>query len=264
MMLSEEPYRWAEAIANRRDYIEDQLRRGSPVVGVGYEDGVALLTMGQGQQKLFEVYDRIALGSIGHSTDIENLRNAAIEMAHTLGFNYSEEDVTLRQIVHFGLGPAMKAGFDEVVRSPYLARILLTELDGMDGTGTFYTVDYDGAFQKREGWAVLGGFPEADQVMEQHFSDLEVETLSLQDALSAALKAWAAGRWAGAQDTLTSEEGDLEEADFDVAEVLRTEFEIFEVEAAVLEQSRKGKSKYRALGAEDLAPVLDPYREKGD
>ena len=47
MMLSDEPYRWAEAVANRRDYIEDQIRAGSPVVGVGYEDGILLLTLSQ-------------------------------------------------------------------------------------------------------------------------------------------------------------------------------------------------------------------------
>ena len=157
MMLSDEPYRWAEAVANRRDYIEDQIRTGSPVVGVGYEDGVLLLTLSQSQQKVFEVYDRIALAAIGHSTDIEKLRQAAIDMAHSIGFNYSEDDVTLRQIVYFGLGPAMKAGFDDVVRSPFLARVFLAELDGQEGAQIFYTVDYDGAFYRHEGCVAVGG-----------------------------------------------------------------------------------------------------------
>ena len=157
MMLSDEPYRWAEAVANRRDYIEDQLRTGSPVVGLGFEDGVLLVTLGRGQQKLFEVYDRIALAAIGHSTDIEKLRQGALDMAHTIGFSYSEDDVTLRQIVYFGLGPAMKAGFDDIIRSPFLTRILLAELDGQEGAQVFYTVDYDGSFFRSEGFAAVGG-----------------------------------------------------------------------------------------------------------
>jgi hypothetical protein len=79
--MIEEPYRWVEAIATRRDYIEMQLATGSPVVAVGYAEGILLFTVGQ--QKLFEIYDRIALGAIGHPGDIERLRMAAIELAST-------------------------------------------------------------------------------------------------------------------------------------------------------------------------------------
>ena len=42
--MLEEPYRWVEAINNRREYVEDQLASGSPVVGTTYADGVLLLT----------------------------------------------------------------------------------------------------------------------------------------------------------------------------------------------------------------------------
>jgi len=51
--MIEEPYRWVEAIATRRDYIEMQLATGSPVVALGYDEGILLLTVGQ--QKLFEI-----------------------------------------------------------------------------------------------------------------------------------------------------------------------------------------------------------------
>ena len=265
-MLSDEPYRWAEAVSNRRDYIEDQLRRGSPIVGVGYEDGVLLLTLGQGQQKVFEVYNQIAMGAIGHSTDIEKLRQAAIDMAHLIGFNYSATDVTLRQIVHFGMGPTMKTSFDEVVRSPYLVRLLLAELDGIEGSRTFYTVDYDGSFHKSEGWGVVGGFPEADRMMRPHVSDLESESLSLQDAVEAALTACAAGRVVGQLEEVPADDAELEEAvkDVNLKETIRTDLESLDVEAAVLEKSRNGKNKYRALGAEEIEPVVDKIRQDSD
>ncbi len=254
-MMLDEPYRWAEAVANRREYIEDQLRGGSPVVGVGYRGGALLLTLVQGQQKVFEVYDRIGMASLGHPTDIEKLRQAAVDLASVIGFNYSEADVTLQQIVHFGLGPAVKTAFDEIFRSPYIVRVLMAELDGAGGQATFYTVNYDGAFHRTEGWGVVGEGPEADRLMQQHLADLKVGRLSLRKALGAALLAWAAGRWAG---QLEDREGDLEEAagEADLEAVLRTALEVFSVEAAVFQRSRPGKRKYRMLDQKEVEPAL--------
>ena len=262
MMWSDEPYRWAEAVANRREYIEDQIRPGSPVVGVGYDDGILLLTLSQSQQKLFEVYDCIGLAGIGHSTDIEKLRQAAIDMAHAIGFNYSADDVTLRQIVYFGLGPAMKAGFDDVVRSPFLARVLLAELDGQEGAQVFYTVDYDGAFHRREKWAVLGGVAEADLMMERAFSELDTASSSLTDATDVALRAWAMGRWVGTIEEVPDDVAELEEmaTSVDVDEVLEAELKNLEVEAVVLERSLVGKNKYRNLDADEIAAALARFK----
>lgn len=262
MMLSDEPYRWAEAVANRRDYIEDQIRAGSPVVGVGFDGGILLVTLGRGQQKLFEVYDRIALAAIGHSTDIEKLRQGALDMAHTIGFSYSEDDVTLRQIVYFGLGPAVKAGFDDIVRSPFLARILLAELDGQEGAQVFYTVDYDGSFYRREGMAVVGGIPEADRLMEKKLEGCDPSALALSDALEMALQAWAFGRWVGQLEDVPETAEALDElADGVQAEtVLKRELQHLDVEAVVLTRSLSGKSKYRPLRADEIAPALSAYR----
>jgi len=262
MMLSDEPYRWAEAVSNRRDYIEDQIRPGSPVVGVGCEEGILMLTLSHSQQKLFEVYDRIGFGAIGHSTDIEKLRQAAIDMAHSIGFNYSEDDVTLRQIVYFGLGPAMKAGFDDVMRSPFLARMLLAELDGQEGAQIFYLVDYDGAFHRHEGWAVLGGIPEADMMMGRELTELDTENLSVEDAVGAALRAWAMGRWVGKMDEVPTEMDELEEmaSDANVEEALNSELKDLKVEAVVLDRSQSEKNKYRTLVNDEIALALKPFQ----
>jgi proteasome alpha subunit len=260
-MMLEEPYRWAEAIANRREYVEDQLRGGSPVVGIGYEDGALLLTLGQGQQKVFEVYDRIGMASLGHPTDIEKLREAAIDLAHTIGFNYSEADVTLQQIVHFGLGPAVKTAFDEIFRSPYIARTLLAELDGAGGGATFYTVDYDGVFQRSPGSGALADMPEADQVMHWRLEGLEPSQLSLAEALDAALLTWAAGRWVGKLDEIPREEADLREAaqEADLEAALKEELQSLAIEAVVLDCTRPGKSAYRNLDDEEIRASAGAY-----
>ena len=63
--MYEEPYRWVEAVANRRQYLDDQFREGSPVVGLAYDGGVLLLTVSKGTPKLYEIYDRLALGGMG-------------------------------------------------------------------------------------------------------------------------------------------------------------------------------------------------------
>src|ERR1700736_2984249 len=143
--MIEEPYRWVEAIANRREYIETQLASGSPIAAVGYRDGIVFLTLGAARQKLFEVYDRIAMGAIGHPGDIERLRMAAIELASTEGFTRSAADVSLRRLAHYSLSPAMKTAFEQVYGAPYLARLLFAEIGAKPEEDFFMRVDYDGA-----------------------------------------------------------------------------------------------------------------------
>jgi proteasome alpha subunit len=46
--MYEEPYRWVEAVGNRRQYLDDQLKEGTPVVGVAYERGILLMSMSKG------------------------------------------------------------------------------------------------------------------------------------------------------------------------------------------------------------------------
>ena len=113
--MLDEPYRWVDAIRNRRDYLEDQLEGASPVVGVAYAAGVLLLTSTPGPRKLFEAYNQVASAGVGHPADIEKLRKAIIDIAHVEAFNLSASDVSLQRLVAFGLGPLMKAAFDEII-----------------------------------------------------------------------------------------------------------------------------------------------------
>src|SRR6185295_10002892 len=143
--MIEEPYRWVEAIANRREYIETQLSSGSPIAAVGYNGGVLFVTMGRGRQKIFEIYDRIAMGAIGHPGDIERLRMAAIELASTEGFTRSAADVSLRRLAHYSLSPVLKTAFEQIYGAPYLARLLFAEIGAQQENDLFLRLDYDGA-----------------------------------------------------------------------------------------------------------------------
>ncbi len=255
-MMLDEPYRFSEAVSNRRDYVEDQLRDGSPVIGLTYGDGILLLTMGRGQKKLYEIYDRIAMGSMGHPTDIEKLRQAAVDLASVVGFNYSDADVTLQQIVHFGLGPAVKGMFDDFIRTPYIARILLAELDDDQQGSVFYTVDYDGSFATHEGYAAVGGSTEADRAMKQRLDADHQPDASLQVALEVGLKAWSAGRSLGLQDEAAEEEETTVQDD-EIQRVLGEAVAEMTAEALVLNRSRSGKSKVQLLTSEEVKSAID-------
>ena len=63
--MYEEPYRWVEAVGNRRQYLDEQFTKGAPVVALAYADGIVMLTVSRGTPKLYEIYDRIALGGMG-------------------------------------------------------------------------------------------------------------------------------------------------------------------------------------------------------
>src|SRR5476649_1319308 len=143
--MTEEPYRWVEAIGNRREYIEARLAAGSPIAAVGYRDGILFLTLGRNRQKLFEIYDRIAMGAIGHPGDIERLRMAAIELASAEGFTRSAADVSLRRLAHYSLSPVLKTAFEQVYGAPYLARLLFAEVGATPETDFYLRLEYDGA-----------------------------------------------------------------------------------------------------------------------
>src|SRR4029434_8624869 len=131
------------------EYIEGQLAPGSPIAALGYRDGILFFTLGQTRQKLFEIYDRIAMGAIGHPGDIERLRMAAIELASTEGFTRSAADVSLRRLAYYSLSPVMKNALEQIYGAPSLARLLFVEIGATPADDLFLEVEYDGAIHLR-------------------------------------------------------------------------------------------------------------------
>ena len=154
--MYEEPYRWIEAVGNRRQYLDEQFTKGSPVVALAYADGILMLTVSRGTPKLYEIYDRIALGGMGHPADLEKLRFSLLEMAHVEGFNRSPSDVTGARLMKYGLAPVIKQAFEEIYKAPFIAKILLAELGVKPERDLFLSINYDGNFEESRGWAALG------------------------------------------------------------------------------------------------------------
>ena len=254
--MLDEPYRWVEAIRNRREYVEDQLKAASAVVGARYDNGILLLTTSPGPRKLFEVYNQVAFAAIGHPADIEKLRKAVIDIAHVEAFNLSASDVKLQRLVNFGIGPLMKTAFDEIFRSPFIARVLVAELDPSDERERFYTIDADGSFTSRADSALVAGTPQGAEAIaaaqQRHSDDAPPQ---LEVALQRAIEAWAAGR-------LQNEREEVDEEGFgddEIEKCIRETLEHQMVEAAVLERGLEAKSKFRLVSPEELESAMGRY-----
>lgn len=257
--MIEEPYRWVEAIANRREYIEAQLAGGSPVVAVSCRDGILFVTVGQGRQKIFEIYDRIAMGAVGHPGDIERLRLAAIELASTEGFTRSAADVSLRRLAYYSLSPAMKTAFEQVYGAPFLARLLFAELGTTAENDLFLRVEYDGAIQgngaapsrQTSRFGVLSGTAAASGWMEQWLQKNSSPSATLEGALNTALTAWTLGSMAGGG----AEWRELPEPEA-VQEERRGRLKDQTIEAAILERGSTSAIHYRPLEGDEINGLL--------
>ncbi len=214
--MTDEPYRWVEAIGNRREYVEGQLASGSPVVALRYDEGLLLFTVARQRQKVFEIYDRIAFGGIGHPADIEKLRAAALEVASSEGFLRSVEDVSARRLVSYSLAPGVKSAFEQIFGAPYLARCLFVELGRSGHPDLAATLDYDGSFRITASAldtplaAAIGGKKAAQEAMEKRMEGWRAE--GLRGALGRALEVWADGMAAvevGEDSTGTSRAAEL-------------------------------------------------------
>ncbi len=142
--MTEEPYRWLEAIGNRREYIRDQLKGGTPVFACSRPEGILLLGVGQGMSKVFEIYDRHGFAALGHPVDIEKIRQAAIEAAHLEGFNRSARDVTLRRLIGFALSSTLKNAFEQIYSPPIIVESIFAELGETSAEDVLVRVHFDG------------------------------------------------------------------------------------------------------------------------
>ena len=145
--MTDEPYRWLEAIANRREYIREQLKSAMPVFAFSRPEGVLLVGVGTGQSKVFEIYDRQALAALGHPVDIEKIRQTALEAAHVEGFTRAPEDVTIRRLLNFSISPVLKTSFEQVFSAPLIVEALFAEVGLTPGQDVLARVSFDGTYR---------------------------------------------------------------------------------------------------------------------
>jgi len=189
--MTEEPYRWLEAVANRREYVRDQLKGGSPALAASLPDGMLLLGVGGGQSKVFELFDRHALAGLGHPADIEKIRQAAIDAAHTEAFTRAPEDVSLRRLVGFGLSPQLKTNFEQIFTAPFLVELLLAEIGAEMEKDLLLRLHFDGAFQFQSGGVmVAASLPEPENAAKDWLARALAQKTGRRDAVDLMLQAW--------------------------------------------------------------------------
>ncbi len=257
--MYDEPYRWVEAIRNRHEYLEDQLSAGSAIIALPFQSGALLATLGTGTSKLYEIYDQIAFGGMGHPADLEKLRNVALDIAHVEGFNHSPADVTVRRLLRFGLAPMVKQAFEEVLHAPYIARIVMAEISIPSGKQLFFRLNYDGVFEEREDHLVLGSKPAITQQMEAFLVKTgDTSSLSWGEALKVALRAWAICQLPLSPEPEKPAEKKFESlpTNKEIDAVLKTSLQDRTIEVALLDRTQPGSSKYRALSQEEIQTVL--------
>jgi proteasome alpha subunit len=254
--MIEEPYRWVEAIANRREYIETQLAPGSPIAALSYRDGILFVTVGRARQKLFEIYDRIAMGAIGHPGDIERLRMAAIELASTEGFTRSAADVSLRRLAFYSLSPLLKTAFEQVYGAPFLARMIFAEVGAKPAEDLFLRVEYDGAITANgpatdstqpPRFSVISGTTRGTEMMEEFLRREHDAGCTLHRAMKLTLDAWSIGSLPAPED-----EGKEIPAHETLVEHRAEELKRATIEACVLERSGSSAIRYRPVAGEEL------------
>ena len=189
--MTEEPYRWLEAVANRREYVREQLKGGSPVLAASLPEGILLLGVGGGQSKVFELFDRHALAGLGHPADIEKIRQAAIDAAHTEAFTRAPEDVSLRRLVSFGLSPQLKTNFEQIFTAPFLVELLLAEIGAEPEKDLLLRLHFDGAFQFQNGGVlVAASMPEPEVAAKAWLEKMLAEQPERGVAVDLMLQAW--------------------------------------------------------------------------
>jgi proteasome alpha subunit len=191
--MTDEPYRWLEAVANRREYIRDQLKGATPVFAFSRPEGILLLGVGTGQSKVFEVFDRHALAALGHPVDIERVRQTIIEAAHLEGFTRAAEDVTLRRLLNFSLNPLLKTSFEQIFTAPILVETIVAELGSTPAHDLLARVSFDGTHRLQTGGFLVA---HTDPARENAATAWLREQLNDQQTLEAvthlALSAWRA------------------------------------------------------------------------
>ena len=243
--MFDEPFRWMEAISTRHSYVQEKLKKGQPVLAVPYKEGALVMGFTAQPGKIFEVYDRIALGSLGHPADVERLRMTLLDMAHLEGFNRSEKDVTLARLLQFGIAPALKQNFEEVMRAPYLVKLLFAEID-FDNQPLFFRLNYDGHWEMFKKGTVISGNDKESEWIQKQIEQTDFASLSLKQALKEACRLWEEGKKQGSP---PSEDADEQPT------TLTEAFDLWTLEAAVLSTATERKALYRVVAQDEIEPL---------
>lgn len=182
------PFDWQESIGSRAEYAEERLKHGAPVFGISLQAGILLFTYKKQAPKLFEVYDRIAMGAIGQQSDIETIRVGAVEFASREGFQRSEADVTIQRVAS-AVSQPIKTAFANFSYSPVILRAMFAEVGDSPKDDVYCLVNYNGDFTVEKERVLLTGLPSEKNEMDETLASLTAKS-SPDEAIPILDQAW--------------------------------------------------------------------------
>jgi proteasome alpha subunit len=216
-----------QGMKDKSDYAHKGIARGRSVIGVEYADGLLFIAENPSAtlHKISEIYDHVAFAGVGKYSEFEDLRIAGIRLADLRGYSYGRDDVKARDLAN-AYSQALSTIFTQQWK-PYEVEVLVGEVNGeVEGT-SIYHVLFDGSVTDEHGFVAMGG----------HADDL---TEALKQRYAAAWDLATAVRTA--VEVLGSPESRTIEAD--------------QIEAGVLDRTRKQRRKFRRLSESEIAGLL--------
>jgi proteasome alpha subunit len=217
-----------QLMKDRSEYAHKGIARGRSVIGLEYAEGLLLFAENPSAtlHKISEIYDQIAFAGVGKYSEFEDLRIAGIRLADLRGYSYGREDVKARDLAN-AYSQALSNIFTQQMK-PYEVEILVGEVDGeVEGT-SIYHVLFDGSVTDEHGSVAIGGHA---------------------DELTEALKQRYEAGW------------DLAMAVKNAAQVIGTPeartLDASQIEAGVLDRTRKQRRKFRRLTDSEIAGYLE-------
>ncbi len=225
--------------------------------------------MNRGTEKIYEIYDRIALGGMGHPADLEKLRYTLLDMAHVEGFQRSPSDVTASRLMKNGLAPVIKQAFEEIFKAPYITKILLAEVGATQDRDRFFSINYDGMYEEQREFGVLAASSSIRESLVEEWNVQERLT-SLQNALEVSLRFWgiASLLQASTVSSDTEEEGTISSTTSTVSTIPEDEAIAARIqetlaketlECVLLDRESGKMETYRTLTQSELQPLIPQY-----
>jgi len=216
-----------QLMKDRSDYAHKGIARGKSVVAVEYSDGILFVAENPSAtlHKISEVYDRIAFAGVGKYSEFEDLRIAGVRHADLRGYSYGREDVKARDLAN-AYSQTLSTIFTQQMK-PYEVELLVAEVGEEPESNAMYHVLFDGSVTDEDRFVAMGGKAE-----------------DLGNALGSA--------WEAAWDLPTAVASSV--AALSTAE--SRQIEAVQIEAGVLDRTRKGRRKFRRLSPEEVSGIL--------
>jgi proteasome alpha subunit len=146
---------------DKANYALQGIAKSKDVVALEYADGIVFVTenLSATLNKIYEIYDRIALAAVGMYPEVEPLRTAGIYQCEIKGFAYSREDVNAKWLATF-YSQQIGSVFRQIEAKPLEVELLLAEVGDTPDENRIFHISFDGSVWDEPKVASIGGHSE--------------------------------------------------------------------------------------------------------